>query len=87
MKRQLSDAVLATVRNKEVDVIWAKLYRFELNSQFFCLFSEESATEFSDISVEEHRSTVFGGELKVVITATNAVLVMFEFHGETSKNF
>jgi len=42
VKRQLSGAVLATVRYKEVDVIWTKLYSFKLIFQFFGLFLDKT---------------------------------------------
>ena len=87
MKNQLIDAVLSAVHNKEVNVIWTKFNSFKSDIQFSCLLLEESSAKFPNISVKEHRSPVFGSELKVVITSTNAVLVMVKFHGETSKNF
>ena len=87
MKSQIWDTVLSTVRDKKMGVIWTKFDSLKPNAQFSCLLLEKCTAKFSDVSVGEYLFAVLRGKLKVEVTSTNAVFVMVESHGETSKNF
>jgi hypothetical protein len=76
MVGKLGYAVPATIRHKQMNMIWREFYSLDSYTQLMCLASHQRFNQFPHWPYPKYRLSVFRGELQVVVATTGTVPII-----------